>query len=227
MESRPAHSEALALAESDLDRSRGSVLILHGKGGKRRQVGMDRWAWEHLDPWLRARVSLFVGALLCVIDGPTQGGRGHPRPPEPPFAPRGPRGRSPAIRPAPAFATRTRSKWHTRAYRSTSSNASSANANLGSTSVYLQGIDNSEIIKTGSPVVSVGRVSAGARPALTVIAQRGTEASAAPSHGIQQHGRRRGTQENRPCHTGGPGRNGLDENRVDEDRVGDLGGDIY
>src|SRR5688572_21006841 len=66
-------SEALALAESDLDRSRGSVLIRHGKGGKRRQVGMDRWAWEQIDPWLRARVALPVGSLLCVIDGPTQG----------------------------------------------------------------------------------------------------------------------------------------------------------
>jgi site-specific recombinase XerD len=38
-------SEALALQESDLDRSRGAVLIRRGKGGKRREVGMDRWAW--------------------------------------------------------------------------------------------------------------------------------------------------------------------------------------
>lgn len=35
-------SEALALAESDLDRSRGSILVRRGKGGKRRQAGMDR-----------------------------------------------------------------------------------------------------------------------------------------------------------------------------------------
>jgi site-specific recombinase XerC len=34
-------SEALALGESDLDRSRGAVLVRHGKGGKRREVGMD------------------------------------------------------------------------------------------------------------------------------------------------------------------------------------------
>ena len=66
-------SEALALADSDLDRARGSVLVRRGKGGKRRQVGMDRWAWEQLDPWLRVRLSLPVGALLGVIDGPTQG----------------------------------------------------------------------------------------------------------------------------------------------------------
>jgi integrase len=45
-------SEALALAESDLDRVRGAIQVRHGKGGRRREVGMDRWAWEQLDPWL-------------------------------------------------------------------------------------------------------------------------------------------------------------------------------
>jgi site-specific recombinase XerD len=43
-------SEALALAETDLDRARGAVTVRVGKGGKRRQVGMDRWAWDALDP---------------------------------------------------------------------------------------------------------------------------------------------------------------------------------
>ena len=38
-------SEALALQENDLDRSRGAVLIRRGKGGKPREVGMDRGAW--------------------------------------------------------------------------------------------------------------------------------------------------------------------------------------
>ena len=48
-------SEALALAESDLDASRGAILVRRGKGGKRRQVGMDPWGWEQLLPWLELR----------------------------------------------------------------------------------------------------------------------------------------------------------------------------
>ena len=68
-------SEALALQESDLDRSRGAVLDRRGKGGKRQEVGMDRWAWEQLDPWLEIRWQLPIGALLCVIHGPTTGRR--------------------------------------------------------------------------------------------------------------------------------------------------------
>jgi malic enzyme len=35
--------EALAPHEADLDRRRGSLLIRHGKGGRRREVGMDDW----------------------------------------------------------------------------------------------------------------------------------------------------------------------------------------
>ena len=40
-------SEALALAETDVDPTRGSVLIRHGKGDRRREVGMDDWGFEH------------------------------------------------------------------------------------------------------------------------------------------------------------------------------------
>jgi site-specific recombinase XerC len=40
-------SEALALSETDLDPGRGSLVVRHGKGDKRREVGMDRWAWTH------------------------------------------------------------------------------------------------------------------------------------------------------------------------------------
>ena len=64
-------SEALALQESDLDKSRGAVLVRRGKGGKRREVGMDRWAWEQLDPWLEVRREFPIGTVLCVMHGPT------------------------------------------------------------------------------------------------------------------------------------------------------------
>ncbi len=43
-------SEAHALAETDLDPHRGAVIVRRGKGGKRREIGMGRWAWEQLDP---------------------------------------------------------------------------------------------------------------------------------------------------------------------------------
>jgi integrase-like protein len=38
--------EALALAEGDLDQRRGSLLVRRGKGGRRREVGMDAWGWD-------------------------------------------------------------------------------------------------------------------------------------------------------------------------------------
>src|SRR5215217_6587570 len=34
--------EALSLGEADLDQRRGSLLVRHGNGGRRREVGMDR-----------------------------------------------------------------------------------------------------------------------------------------------------------------------------------------
>lgn len=54
-------SEALALSEGDLEPGRGALLVRHGKGGKRRQVGMDDWGWRQLDPWLKLRRELPVG----------------------------------------------------------------------------------------------------------------------------------------------------------------------
>ena len=46
--------EALALSERDLDPGRGSVLVRRGKGGRRREVGMDAWGWENLRPGSRS-----------------------------------------------------------------------------------------------------------------------------------------------------------------------------
>jgi hypothetical protein len=65
--------EALALSEHDLDPRRGSVLVRRGKGGRRREVGMDAWGWENLRPWLAGRLELPAGPLFCVINGPTRG----------------------------------------------------------------------------------------------------------------------------------------------------------
>ncbi len=50
-------TKALSLQESDLDRVRGAVLVRRGKGGKRREVGMDRWAWDQLDLGLKFAAS--------------------------------------------------------------------------------------------------------------------------------------------------------------------------
>ena len=55
--------EALALWEHDLDARRGSILVRNGKGGRRREVGMDEWGWEQLRPWLSARAEL--GRASC------------------------------------------------------------------------------------------------------------------------------------------------------------------
>jgi site-specific recombinase XerD len=36
---------------------------------------MDRWAWDQLQPWLALRATLPVGALFCILRGPTRGRR--------------------------------------------------------------------------------------------------------------------------------------------------------
>jgi site-specific recombinase XerC len=74
----PRISEALALSETDLDAARAAILVRQGKGGKRREVGMDRWAWDQLQPWLALRPTLPVGALFCILRGPTRGRRCSP-----------------------------------------------------------------------------------------------------------------------------------------------------
>ena len=60
-------SEALALAESDLDPVRGAILVRRGKGGKRREVGMDRWAWEQLKLWLELRTTGRRESRICSM----------------------------------------------------------------------------------------------------------------------------------------------------------------
>ena len=113
--------EALALAEADLDHRRGALLGRRGKGGRRREVGMDTRGWDELQPWLELRI----------------GQTGH--------------------------------------------------SNLGITSVYLQGIDNAEIIDTvhtrRAPMIPVEHIA----PALTdpapLIARGSTSDRRSPAHG--------------------------------------------
>jgi site-specific recombinase XerD len=150
-------SEALALQESDLDRSRGAVLVRRGKGGKRREVGMDRWAWEQLDPWLEIRRQLPIGAVLCAIHGPIAGRRWQAA------------ARKQLHHAASAARVRRRFAPHQLRHAHAVEMAHEGvplvviqrqlgHANLGITSVYLRGIDSSEIISTvhgrPSPTIS-------------------------------------------------------------------------
>src|SRR5215211_7440552 len=54
-------TEALTLTEHDLEPGTGSVLVRHGKGGRRREVGTDPWGFEHHRPWLELRMAMPVG----------------------------------------------------------------------------------------------------------------------------------------------------------------------
>ena len=136
--------EALELAESDLDAERSTILVRRGKGGRRREVGMDRWGWERLQPWLDFRATLPVGALFCVIHGKTAGR---------PWAAAAARARLRHI--AARAAVRRRFAPHQLRHAYAVEMAREGvplvviqrqpgHANLGITSVYLQGIDNAE-----------------------------------------------------------------------------------
>ena len=139
--------EALALSESDLDHRRGSLLVRRGKGGRRREVGMDEWAWEHLQPWIDLRLELPVGPLFCVINGPTRGRRWSPA-----------AGRADLRRVAATAGVRRRFAPHQLRHAHAVEIAHEGvpliviqrrlgHSNLGITSSYLQGIDNAEIIE--------------------------------------------------------------------------------
>jgi site-specific recombinase XerD len=138
--------EALALSERDLDPSRGAILVRRGKGGRRREVGMDEWGFEQLRPWLKERSELPVGPLFCVIDGPTRGR---------PWSPAGVRVELRRL--ATEAGIRRRFVPHQLRHAQALELAREGvplniiqrqlgHANLGTTSTYLQGIDTEEII---------------------------------------------------------------------------------
>jgi site-specific recombinase XerD len=139
--------EALALAESDLDCRRGSVLVHRGKGGRRREVGMDEWAWEQLEPWSTVRLERPVGPLFCVINGATRG-----------RAWSAAAARAELRRTAATAGVRRRFAPHQLRHAHAVEMAHEGvpliviqrqlgHSNLGITSIYLQGIDNTEIIE--------------------------------------------------------------------------------
>jgi integrase len=109
--------EALALAEGDLDHRRGSLLVRRGKGGRRREVGMDAWGWEQLQPWLDMRRELPVGPLLCVINGTTADATGRPQLRAPSCGAPPPRPECGAASRHTSCVTPTPSRWPAKAYR--------------------------------------------------------------------------------------------------------------
>jgi hypothetical protein len=42
-------NEALTLTETDLDWGPGSILVRHGNNDRRREVGLDAWAWSAIE----------------------------------------------------------------------------------------------------------------------------------------------------------------------------------
>ncbi len=139
-------SGALDLHESDLEPGRGALLVREGKGGRRREVGMDDWGWEQLRPCLGHRDAMPIGPLFCVIDRPTRGR---------PWA--APAVRIQVRRVAAAAGVRRRFAPHQLRHAHAVEMAREGvplnviqrqlgHANLRVTSVYLQGIDSEEII---------------------------------------------------------------------------------
>jgi site-specific recombinase XerD len=118
------------------------------RGGKRREVGMDPWGWEQIAPWLELRVEVPVGALLCIVIGPTAGR---------PWS--GAAARNTVRHLAADAGVRRRFAPHQLRHAHAVEMAREGvplnviqrqlgHTNLEITSAYLQGIDNAEIIRT-------------------------------------------------------------------------------
>jgi len=69
-------AEALALYPKDIDPAAGTVTVLYGKGGRRRQVGVDNYAVAAIELWCQERARLGIPAqrpLFCCVDIRTRG----------------------------------------------------------------------------------------------------------------------------------------------------------
>ena len=65
-------SEALSLRPKDLDLAKGSMTVLHGKGDKRRTVGLDAGAAAILGLWMERRTKLGLTGrqpVFCTLKG--------------------------------------------------------------------------------------------------------------------------------------------------------------
>jgi site-specific recombinase XerD len=109
---------------------------------------MDRWGWEELQSWLEMRLELPVGLLFCVINAPTRGRHWSSA-----------AARADLRKTAVKAGVRRRFAPHQLRHAHAVELAREGvpliviqrqlgHSNLGITSVYLQGIDNVEIIET-------------------------------------------------------------------------------
>ena len=109
---------------------------------------MDVWGWQELQPWLDARLELPVGPLFCIITGATRGRHWANA-----------AARADLRRTAARAGVRRRFAPHQLRHAHAVEMAREGvplvaiqrqlgHSNLGITSIYLQGIDNAEIIDT-------------------------------------------------------------------------------
>ena len=141
--------EALSLGERDLDPGRGSLLVRNGKGGRRREIGMDAWGGGGATPPLARRPPRAPGRAAVLRHR-----RPHPR------KALVERQRPRRVRRLAAQAgIRRRFAPHQLRHAHAVELAREGiplnviqrqlgHANLGTTSIYLQGIDTEEIIAT-------------------------------------------------------------------------------
>jgi site-specific recombinase XerD len=105
---------------------------------------VDRWGWQQLDLWLQLRAALPVGALFCVLRGPTRGRS---------WAPAGARSQLHVAASRAEVRRRVdpHQLRHAHAVEMSREGVSllviqRQHADLAITSVYLRGIDNTKIV---------------------------------------------------------------------------------
>jgi len=151
--------EALALGEADLDPRRGSVLVRRGKGGRRREVRHGRLGVGAAATTAPRSFGASRRPLLCIATGPTRGRVWSPG-----------AARTELRQAAARAGVRRRFAPHRLRHAHAVEMAREGvpviviqrqlgHTNLGITSIYLQGIDSTEIIDTvharRSPMVPV------------------------------------------------------------------------